>query len=97
MNWKDQAVLEATEHRPELRALAGGNMDDLATLLAEAEIEGWVDEGDPNRINGCTDWVGYIPSTGRAVWVTNGDPIWFDASSLEDAIEQAQSGAELDN
>ena len=74
-------------------ALAGGNDDDYESLLAEAQIEGWTgDEDGPDRHEGEANWVGYIPSSGRAVWVTNSDPIWFDAASLQDAIEIVQSG-----
>lgn len=77
-----------------LRAMALTE-DDLEALQSEGEFEGWVDEQTADRRDGCTDWVGYLPSCNRAVWLTNGDPEWFDADSLEDAVAQIKSGAEL--
>lgn len=65
--------------------------DDLLALMVEGELREWV---DPDQYPNYTGYnaVGYLPSCGRAAWVTNGDPIWFDAASLDDAVEQVQSG-----
>ena len=39
-----------------------------------------------DKQGGAANWVGYLPSVDRAAWVSNGDPVWFDADSLEHAI-----------
>jgi len=59
--------------------------------LTEAHIDGFVSDDNPNRMHGYSDLVAYWPTAGRAAHVSNGDPRWYDARSLEDAIEQAQA------
>lgn len=73
------------------------DQDDLAALLAEGEFEGFDHSNTADRCCGFADWVAYLPTCGRAAWVSNGEPTWFDASSLQDAVEQVVSGAELIN
>jgi len=63
--------------------------DDFLALMAEGEEIVWVDD------NGLAHVVAYLPSALRAVWASNGDPVWFDASSLDDAVEQVKAGEEL--
>lgn len=69
--------------------------EDKAPLVAEGQFEGYDHSDTQDRCMGHSDWVGYLPSCQRASWVCNGDPVWFDASSLADAVEQVVSGAEL--
>ena len=71
--------------------------DDLKALLSEGEFRGLDHSDAQDRCAGHADWIGYLPSCQRAAWVSNGDPVWFDASSLADAVEQVVSGAELIN
>jgi hypothetical protein len=79
-----------------IRRLAGGNPDDEDALRAEdVVIEGHDISNTADRCFGCADWIGYIPSPGRAVWVSNGNPIWFDADSLDHAVELVKSGEDL--
>lgn len=67
--------------------------DDLLALMAEGQLEEWV---EPTPSYTGYNAVGYLPSCGRAVWVTNGDPTWYDAGSLEDAVCQAKTNTEED-
>jgi hypothetical protein len=87
---------EHTEHMDVIRHLAAGNADDLAALIAEGQIEEWT---DPDQYPNYTGYnaVGYLPSCNRAVWITNGDPTWFDATSLEDAVRQVKTESDLIN
>ena len=59
--------------------------------LDDAEVDGWTDDSNPNRMWGYTDLVAYWDESGRAAHVTNGDPVWYDATSIKDATEKAQS------
>jgi len=58
--------------------------------LSDAEIDGWIDDNNPNRRWGYTDLVAYWEETGRAAHVINADPIWYDATSIKDATTKAQ-------
>ena len=72
----------------------------LATLLKEqGEFAAWTDPAESTRWFGYSNWVAYLPSERRAVRVTRGSPLWFDALSLEDAISAAMSHdpAEMDH
>ena len=71
--------------------------EDKALFIAEGQFKGFDHSDTQDRSFGYSDWVGYLPSCQRAAWVSNGDPVWFDAMSLEDAVEQIESGAELIN
>lgn len=57
----------------------------FGVILADAIIVGCVDPYNPNRTMGYTDLLAYFPDSGRAAHVTNADPVWFDAGSLEEA------------
>lgn len=59
--------------------------------LSDAEIDGWTDDANANRMWGYTDMVAFWEDTGRAAHVTNADPIWYDATSIQDAVQKAQS------
>lgn len=72
-----------------------GDAADQAALLAEGELAAWVDASNPNRRKGYTDYVAFLPSCARAAYVSNGDAVWFDATSLAAAVQQIQSGAAL--
>ena len=73
--------------------------EDEALLLSEGEFRGFGHSKSEtaDRCMGYADWIGYLPSCQRAAWISNGDPVWFDATSLDDAVEQVTSGAELIN
>lgn len=71
--------------------------EDKALFISEGQFEGFAHSDTQDRSMGFADWVGYLPSCQRAAWVCNGDPVWFDALSLEDAVEQVVSGADLVN
>ena len=71
--------------------------EDEALLLSEGEFEGFCHSKTADRCMGYADWIGYLPSCQRAAWISNGDPVWFDATGLDDAVEQVTSGAELIN
>lgn len=58
--------------------------------LGGAEIDGWTDYSNPNKRFGYTDLVAFWSDAGRAAYVTNGDPVWYDASSIQEAVEKAQ-------
>ena len=58
--------------------------------LSDAEIDGWIDDNNPNRMWGYTDLVAYWEEKGRAAHITNADPTWYDASSIQEAVEKAQ-------
>lgn len=87
-----QLTINNDEEREEIiNRLAAGNREDIRLLHGEGQIEGWTDE------TGMANWVGYLPFCDRATWITNGDPVWFDATSLEDAIAKVESGEDLSN
>lgn len=54
--------------------------------IAGAMVDGYVNESVPDRIMGYTGFVAYWPISGQAAHVTNGNPDWFPAESLTDAI-----------
>lgn len=60
--------------------------------LSGAEVDGWTDESNQNRMWGYTDLVAYLDAEGRAAHVINADPTWYDATSLADATAKARSG-----
>lgn len=65
--------------------------DDRIALDQEGEFFDWT---EPTASYTGYNAVGYLPSCNRAAWITNGDPVWFDAISLEDAIARVESGDE---
>ena len=71
--------------------------EDVALFVSEGEFEGFDHSNTADRFFGYADWVGFLPSAARASWVSNGEAEWFDANSLEDAVEQIKSGADLRN
>lgn len=77
--------------------LSYGDKDDLNALIAEGQFEGFDHSDTADRFMGFADWIDYLPSVYRAAWVSNGEPTWFDATSLDDAVGQVMSGAELIN
>jgi len=86
-----------TEIKTAIATRMAVDADDLKALLSEGEFKGLDHSATQDRCCGHSDWIGYLPSCQRAAWVSNGDPVWFDATSLEDAVEQVVSGAELIN
>ena len=70
------------------------NQADFEALMQEGQLTGWIDEDNPNRTEGHTDWVAYLPSHQRACWLSNGDSVWFNASSLDEAVTLAFCGLE---
>lgn len=72
------------------------NHEDLEALK-EAEFEGFFHTDTQCENEGFTDWVAFLPKDYRACWITNGDAIWFDASSLQDAIDQIINDSDLVN
>ena len=81
----------------DLAARLSATAEDEALFISEGQFEGFDHSDTQDRSMGHSDWVGYLPSCQRASWVCNGDPVWFDASSLADAVDQVVSGAELSN
>jgi len=58
--------------------------------LDEAEIDGFINEANPDRILGYTDLVGYWPEAGMAVHVTATDTQYLEAGSLDEAVTKVK-------
>ena len=72
-------------------ALASYAPEEASDMIAEGEFEMLDDDGFADKMEGHSGWIVFIPSTSRAAVIWNGDPTWYDAYSLENAVEIAES------
>jgi len=89
------AVLTRYQRTTLASRMAQGNADDLALLISEGQFHGLDHSDTACRDEGYTDWIAYVPSIQRASWVANGDAIWYDAMSLDEAVDLVTSGTDL--
>jgi hypothetical protein len=81
--------------RSKLSTRFAASSEEFALIVEEGEFRGFDFSETPDRFFGFSDWMVFIPSQQRAAWVVNGDPIWFDSISLDDAINRVVNGDNL--
>jgi hypothetical protein len=79
------------DERDELAERLALDEADRALLVSEGQFRGLDLPGATDRTLGHSLWVAYLPSVQQGAWVTNGDPVWIDATSLDDAVRQARA------
>ena len=71
--------------------LAAQDPSDEPVMMDEG-LFAFMDDGGTDKTAGHNAWIAYLPSSDRAAIVYNGDPFWYDAYSLENAITIAEEG-----
>jgi hypothetical protein len=66
--------------------------EEFSALMVEGQLTGWYDETNAVCLAGLTDWVAYLPGQRRACWISGGTPVWFEAPSINNAVDMALSG-----